>query len=68
MNEDGRPAFQLFVVEDHQAMRYALVRMIDRTADLQVCGQAGSAEEALPLARWMDCHRGQPHSGHKRHA
>jgi DNA-binding NarL/FixJ family response regulator len=45
------PPFQLFIVEDHPAMRYALVRLVEREVDLTVCGQAASAEEAMPQIR-----------------
>lgn len=51
MSQSELPPFQLFVVEDHPAMRAALVRLIERQPDLGLCGQAASAEEALPQIR-----------------
>lgn len=42
-----RTKSKVFVVEDHPLMRRSLVEAIERDADLTVCGQAESAQEAL---------------------
>lgn len=39
---------RVYVVEDHPVMRDALVEFIGASDDLEVCGSAASAEEALP--------------------
>ena len=40
---------QLFLVEDHDAMRQTLAHMLDYEDDFTICGQAASGEEALSL-------------------
>lgn len=37
----------VFLVDDHPVMRQGYVRIINREVDLDVCGEAGSAEEAI---------------------
>lgn len=37
----------ILVVDDHPLMRSGLARLINDTSDLAVCGEAGSADEAL---------------------
>jgi DNA-binding NarL/FixJ family response regulator len=37
----------IFVVDDHPITRYGLTQLIDRTADLRVCGEAETAPQAL---------------------
>jgi len=39
---------RVYVVEDHQVMRDALVDFIEASEGLEVCGAAASAEDALP--------------------
>ena len=39
--------YQLFVIDDHDAMRRALVRFLNGEANLNVCGEAASAREGL---------------------
>ncbi len=39
--------YQLFVIDDHDAMRRALVRFLNGEPDLNVCGEAASAKAAL---------------------
>ncbi len=41
--------YKLFIVEDHPVIRSAYVRLIQRQPDLEVCGEAGSANQALEL-------------------
>ena len=41
-------AIRVYIVEDHEVMRDALVEFIDASDGLEVCGFAGSAEDALP--------------------
>ena len=38
---------RLYLVEDHPVMREAYVRVVAGEADLSVCGEAASAEQAL---------------------
>ena len=41
------PTKRIFIVDDHPVVRLGYASLIDVEADLEVCGQAGSAEEAL---------------------
>lgn len=41
---------RILVVDDHPAVREALVSRIDRQPDMEVCGEAADANEALQLA------------------
>ena len=41
------PRARVFVVDDHAAVRQALVMRVAMQPDLEVCGEAASAEEAL---------------------
>jgi DNA-binding NarL/FixJ family response regulator len=38
---------KIFIIDDHAVMREGLGALINQSADLQVCGEAASAEEAL---------------------
>jgi DNA-binding NarL/FixJ family response regulator len=38
---------KVYIVEDHPVFRRGLVQLVDREKNLCVCGQAGTAEEAL---------------------
>lgn len=38
---------KVFIVEDHPVFREGLVQVVNRESDLEVCGQAGSAEAAF---------------------
>ena len=40
---------RIFIVDDHPAIREAIADTIDSKLDMVVCGQAGSAEEAIRL-------------------
>jgi DNA-binding NarL/FixJ family response regulator len=44
---------RIFIVDDHPLMRRGYASLIDREADLMVCGEAGSAQEAL--AKFPEC-------------
>ena len=43
---------QVFIVDDHPAMRLALHSRLEREADLAVCGEAATAETALEQIGW----------------
>jgi DNA-binding NarL/FixJ family response regulator len=40
-------AYRIFIVEDHPVVRGGYLAFIQREKDLEVCGEAASAEEAL---------------------
>jgi DNA-binding NarL/FixJ family response regulator len=46
MNSHARPQ-RIFVVDDHPVVRLGLVQMIDAEVDLEVCGEAATAPEAV---------------------
>ena len=46
----ARPRKRILVVDDHPLMREGVAQWICRTADLEVCGEAESAAQALSLA------------------
>lgn len=39
--------YKVFIVEDHVAIRQSYILLLTRMGNLQVCGEATSAEEAL---------------------
>ena len=41
-------ASQIYLVEDHPVMRAGYASLISHESDMEVCGEAGSAEEAFP--------------------
>lgn len=48
---------KIFIVDDHPVMRMGLTHLITSAADLEVCGEAGSASEtleALKSTRYVD--------------
>jgi DNA-binding NarL/FixJ family response regulator len=45
----GGTVTRVFIVEDHPIVRKGYVAFIRREPDLEVCGEAASAEEALEL-------------------
>jgi DNA-binding NarL/FixJ family response regulator len=45
----GGEVARIFIVEDHPVVRKGYVAFIRREPDLEICGEAGSAEEALKL-------------------
>jgi DNA-binding NarL/FixJ family response regulator len=44
---DQQMAIRIYIVEDHRAMREMLADFLGRLPDLELCGMAGSGEEAL---------------------
>lgn len=38
---------KIFIVDDHPVMRMGLAHLIDSAGDLEVCGEAGSADETV---------------------
>ena len=40
---------RVLIVDDHPTMREGLIRVIEREADLQVCGEADSAPQAVQM-------------------
>lgn len=45
---------RVFIVEDHAVVREALVAVLDREADIEVIGQAASAEDAVQAVQALD--------------
>src|SRR6476620_23872 len=45
----ARAKKRLFILDDHPMMREGLCQLINNEPDLSVCGQAGTAAEALDL-------------------
>ena len=46
---------RIFIVEDHPAMRQSYALVLEQEADLELCGMAESAEEALGKFNEMHC-------------
>lgn len=46
---------RIYLVEDHAVMRMAISVLLDAEAGLDLCGTAGSAEEALNVGAWTRC-------------
>jgi DNA-binding NarL/FixJ family response regulator len=47
LKHELRQKHRVFLVEDHPVTREGLAQLLNQQADLEVCGQAGSAREAL---------------------
>ena len=47
MSDDDRPPVRIFLLDDHEVVRRGLRDLLDSEDDLQVVGEAGTAEEAL---------------------
>ena len=45
---------RVFIVDDHPPFRFCLARLIEREPDLEVCGEAESASEALSKLRSIE--------------
>lgn len=59
MSTSPRPAFRtpkrrLFLVEDHPVTREGFARLLNFEPDLEVCGQAGTASEALAVVKSLN--------------
>lgn len=48
-------SYQVFLVEDHPAMCQAYAQILEREADLDLCGMAGTAEEFLDRLHDTPC-------------
>jgi two-component system, NarL family, invasion response regulator UvrY len=48
---EGRILSRIIVVDDHAVVRSGIERILERTGDLTLVGQAGSGPEAISLAR-----------------
>src|ERR1019366_6332335 len=53
-NETERPKAKLFLVDDHALVREQLAALIQREADMEVCGEAADAPTALALVRQVE--------------
>jgi DNA-binding NarL/FixJ family response regulator len=53
-NKDGQAKTKILIVDDHPIVRQGLAQIINLQADLQLCCEAGDAEEALTAVR--RCH------------
>jgi DNA-binding NarL/FixJ family response regulator len=49
--EQPEPSHRLLVVDDHEVVREGLVAMLDRRPNFQVIAEAGTAAEAIDMAR-----------------
>jgi DNA-binding NarL/FixJ family response regulator len=50
-NKDKTTKRRIFLVDDHDVVRLGAARVIEREADLMICGEARSVGEAMPLIR-----------------
>lgn len=50
------PISRIFIVEDHPIIRQGYVALIEREADLQVCGESSSVADALEKIPQTDPH------------
>ena len=53
-NETERPRAKVFLVDDHPLVREQLGALIQREADLEVCGEAEDGPTALSLIKWQE--------------
>jgi len=49
----GQQKHRLLLVEDHPVTREGLAQLLNQQPDLQVCGQVGTAPEALTAAELL---------------
>jgi DNA-binding NarL/FixJ family response regulator len=47
MGENGRVAIRVFLLDDHEVVRRGLKELLEAEGDIEVVGEAGTAEEAL---------------------
>lgn len=52
--EKGTSMYRIFIVDDHPIMRRGYTALLTRESDLQVCGEAGSGEEAIEQIQKMN--------------
>lgn len=50
MNQPANKKHRILVIDDHSVVRHGLALLLKREHDLEVCGEAGTYEEALVLA------------------
>ena len=53
-NKDGQSKSRILIVDDHPIVRQGLAQILNLQADMQLCCEAGNAEEALTAIR--SCH------------
>ncbi len=46
---------RILIADDHEIVRKGLVQVVAETPDMEVCGEAGGAQETLSLLRQHDC-------------
>ena len=46
---------RILIADDHEIVRKGLVQVVAETPDMEVCAEAGSAQETLSLLREHDC-------------
>ncbi len=46
---------RILIADDHEIVRKGLAQIVAETPDMEVCGEAGSAQETLSLLRQQDC-------------
>ncbi len=54
MNEAGETHFRVLIVDDHQVVRAALVRLVAEEPDLELIGAASNGADALALTRTFE--------------
>lgn len=47
MSKAGEKVWRVYMVEDHPVFREGLAQVINREPDMEVCGQAGNADDGL---------------------
>lgn len=47
----GEPEIRVLIVDDHEVVRMGLRSLLERREGISVCGEGGSAEEAIRMAR-----------------
>lgn len=47
-------SYQIFIIEDHPVIRSAYQQLIERAADLDICGEATTAREALEQLPYVE--------------
>ena len=47
----GRPPIKVFLLDDHEVVRRGIRELLESEPDIEVVGEAGTAEEAWPGSR-----------------